>query len=85
MGLIKWAALLPVLLLWGCNSQLTLENYNKITMGMSYTEVTTLIGKPEKCDDIMGIRTCHWGDDKGGVNVSFAANKAMLFSAENLR
>ncbi|BBP01404.1 hypothetical protein [Sulfuriferula nivalis] len=84
MNKIKWIALLPVLLLWGCNSQLTLENYNKISVGMSFDEVTKLIGKPEKCDDLMGIRTCHWGDDKGGINVNFAGDKAMIFSAENL-
>ena len=36
MKSIKWLSLLLVLFLWGCNSKLTLDNYNKISMGMSY-------------------------------------------------
>ncbi|MEQ1667400.1 MAG: hypothetical protein ABL868_03000 [Sulfuriferula sp.] len=84
MRVTKWLVVLPMLLLWGCNNKLSLENYNKISMGMSYNDVTTLIGKPEKCDDLMGIRTCHWANDKSTVSVSFAADKTLLFSAENL-
>lgn len=81
----KWLALLLVLFLWGCNSKLTLENYNKISMGMSYDEVTKLIGKPERCDDVLGMRNCRWGDDKTSVNVSFAGDKVLLFTAQNLQ
>lgn len=84
MKSIKWLSLLLVLFLWGCNSKLTLDNYNKISMGMSYDEVTTLIGKPEKCDDVLGMRSCNWGDDKASVSVSFAGDKVLLFSAQNL-
>jgi hypothetical protein len=40
-----------LLVLLGC-SKLTLENYNKITMGMEYDEVTQLIGPPAHCDDV---------------------------------
>jgi len=35
-------------------SKITLENYSKITVGMSYDEVTRLIGPPDECDDVMG-------------------------------
>lgn len=72
-----------VLMLLGC-SKLTLENYNKITVGMSYDEVTQLIGKPKGCNDVMGIRNCIWGDEKGSINVSFAGSKVLLFASENL-
>jgi hypothetical protein len=76
------AAMLLVLL--GC-SKLTLENYNKIEPGMSFDEVTQLIGQPEKCDDVMGLRNCSWGDEKRSINVTFAADKALLFSSSNLK
>ena len=36
-----------VLTMLGC-SKLTLENYNKIAVGMQYDEVTQLIGPPEQ-------------------------------------
>ena len=74
-------------LIWGllgC-SPLTLDNYNKIAMGMEYDEVTQLIGAPEQCDDVMGIRSCQWGDEQRGVNVNFVAGKVLLFSSHNLR
>jgi hypothetical protein len=76
------AALL--LLVLGC-SPLTQENYSKITVGMSYDEVTTLIGKPDSCDDVMGVRNCMWGDETRSVQVGFVAEKALLFSANNLK
>ena len=72
-----------LLTLMAC-SKLTLENYNKIEAGMSYEDVTSLIGKPEKCNDVMGIRNCTWGDEKRSVNVSFVGGKALLFASKNL-
>ena len=73
-----------LLTLLGC-SKLTLENYNKIEPGMSFEEVTQLIGEPAKCDDVMGMRSCSWGDEKRSVNVTFAADQVLLFSSNNLR
>jgi hypothetical protein len=73
-----------LLLLLGC-SKLTLENYNKIAVGMNYDEVTALLGSPAKCDDVMGVRNCLWGDDKHSVNVSFVGGKVMLYSSSNLK
>jgi hypothetical protein len=73
-----------LLVMLGC-SKLTIENYNKITAGMRYEEVTQLLGKPDACDDVMGVRNCRWGDDRRSVNVSFVAGKALLFSSSNLQ
>jgi hypothetical protein len=73
-----------LLLVLGC-SQLTLENYSKITMGMTYEEVTQLIGSPDSCDDVMGVRSCKWGNDTRSINVSFLGGKVMLFSSSNLK
>jgi hypothetical protein len=73
-----------LLTMLGC-SKLTLENYGKITMGMSYDEVTQLIGPPDQCDDMMGVRSCSWGDDKHSVHVNFLAGQVLLFSSSNLK
>lgn len=73
-----------MLALLGC-SKLTLDNYNKITMGMSYDAVVLLIGPPEKCDDMMGVRSCEWGDDKRSVQVNFVAGQVLIFSSRNLK
>lgn len=73
-----------VLALVAC-SRLTLENYDKITVGMSYDEVTRLIGPPDQCDDVMGVRSCRWGDEKRSVHVNFVAGQVLLFSSSNLK
>lgn len=77
-------ALSLLLALLGC-SRLTLENYNKLAVGMSYDEVVQLIGKPAQCDDLMGLRSCTWGDESRSVQVSFAGDKVLLFASKNLK
>jgi hypothetical protein len=82
---IKNVLMLGLLLtVLGC-SKLTLENYNKLTVGMQYDEVTRLIGTPDKCDDVMGVRSCQWGDEKRSIQVNFVAGKVLLFSSSNLK
>jgi hypothetical protein len=73
-----------LLVMLGC-SKITLENYNKISVGMGYDEVTQLIGPPDECDDVMGVRNCLWGDAKRSIKVSFVGNKVLLFSSSNLK
>jgi hypothetical protein len=73
-----------LLILLGC-SKLTMDNYKKITVGMTYDQVVQLIGKPDKCDDVMGLRTCLWGSTQRSVHVSFADDKVLLFSSNNLK
>lgn len=38
----------------GC-SKLTPENYAKLKVGMSYNEVTAILGGPSSCDDTAGF------------------------------
>ena len=67
-------------------SKVTAENYNKIRAGQSFEEVQTLLGKPDRCDDVLTAKNCTWGKEGGArVNVSFVGNKAVLFSGQNLR
>lgn len=68
----------------GC-SRLTQENYDRIAVGMSYDEVVELIGTPEACDDVMGVRSCTWGDEKRSVKVNFLAGEVLLYSSTNLK
>lgn len=70
-------------LLAACD-RLTLENYGKIKTGMSYDEVTGILGPPTNCSEALGIRSCTWGDDKHHVSVNFVANQVVLTAAANL-
>lgn len=67
----------------GC-SKLTMDNYNKIKGGMTYDEVVGILGKPDKCSDVIGMRSCVWGNEKKSITVSFVGSKVLLFSANNI-
>ncbi len=85
-GLMKVRTILFACLLLavsGC-SRLTVQNYSKIAVGMSYGDVTGFIGTPTKCDDVMSLRNCTWKDGKRSVSVTFAGGKVLLFSSSNL-
>ncbi|MDH4115683.1 MAG: outer membrane protein assembly factor BamE [Burkholderiaceae bacterium] len=68
----------------GC-SKLTPENYAKVKTGMSYSEVTSILGAPASCDEAAGFKSCRWGDEKSHATIRFAAEKVVLHSAENVR
>ncbi|WP_324778990.1 hypothetical protein [Thiobacillus sedimenti] len=82
---LRTTLLLGLLLaLIGC-SKLTLEHYNQISVGMSYDDVTRLIGPPDRCDDVMGVRSCDWRDGERSVHVNFLGGQVLLFSSSNLK
>ncbi|MFZ4537312.1 hypothetical protein [Propionivibrio sp.] len=72
-------------LLSACGSQLSIENYNKLQTGQAYEEVRQIIGEPTRCDEMLGVRSCTWGDEKRAINVSFVGGKVLLMSATNLK
>lgn len=85
MKKIPTVLLLGLALVLVACSKLTLENYSKIEVGMKYEDVTHLIGPPDQCDDVMGVRSCRWGDDKRSIHVNFVAGQVLLFSSSNLK
>lgn len=72
------------LALVGCG-KVNKENYDKLSVGMDYEEVTGVIGDPENCSETLGTKRCTWGDDSKNIKVSFIANKATLFSNDGLK
>jgi hypothetical protein len=74
---------LILIIIAGC-SKLTMENYNKLKIGMAYKEVVDTIGSPDKCSDVMGLRNCEWGDEKKSINVTFAGDKVLFFTGNGI-
>lgn len=66
-------------------SQLSMENYEKLKLGMSYDEVKAVLGKPAGCSEQLLVKTCTWGDEQTGVSASFVADKLVNRSAKNLK
>lgn len=75
---------LAALALCACN-KVTLENYNKLQMGQTYEQAVSFLGEPARCDEVIGVRQCQWGNEQQGASVNFVAGKVVLFSATNLK
>ena len=60
------------------------ENYDKLKMGMSYTEVVALFGEPEKCESLIGVKTCTWGKAPKTITVRLVADNVILFENQGL-
>jgi hypothetical protein len=84
MKMNRLLILLAVLALVACG-KLTMENYDKLKIGMSYEEVISIIGSPDRCSDVMGVRNCQWGNEKHSVNVTFAGNKVLFLTSNGLK
>ena len=78
------ALLVSICLLAAC-SKVTAENYARLKAGMEYKEVIGILGNPASCDDIIGFKSCQWGDAKSHITVRFAGDAVIMHSAENLR
>lgn len=78
-------AIAAAALLIGACSKLTLARYDQVKVGMEYEEVTALIGAPTRCDEALGVRRCHWGDEQRSADITFAGGKVLLATASNLK
>jgi len=65
-------------------SPLTQDNYNKLESGMSKSDVVTLIGKPEQCENTLGFESCRWGGSDRNIEVRFAADNLVAKTAEGI-
>lgn len=70
-------------LLTAC-SKINQQNYDKLSLGMEYPQVVTLIGQPNDCQTTLGIKKCHWGNDNQYIKVAFVMDKATIFSNKGL-
>src|SRR5689334_19254977 len=68
---------LAALCLSGCGSSVTKENYNKIKIGMTESEVTNILGSPTRSQDLLGSKIAYWEDDNKAIIVTFQGNKVV--------
>lgn len=71
------------MLLGGCD-RVTLENYEKLEVGMPYDEVVTIVGEPSNCDSIVNTKSCRWGKDDKHIDAKIVGESVIFLSAEGL-
>ena len=78
------AALLVTLSLAAC-SKLDVAHYDRLKVGQSYDEVVGVLGKPDRCDEMLGMRKCQWGNENRYIRVTFAGNNVLTLVAHNIK
>ena len=72
-------------LLWcvGCN-KVTKENYQKLGLGMDYSEVTNILGATSECNDSTLFKTCTWGSKEESIKATFVMDKLVYRTSKDL-
>lgn len=78
---VSFMVILLILLL-GCGSKLTQENFDKIQNGMSMAEVKSILGEPAEAQSVglgpfSGV-SATWKDKKTVINIHFVNDKVTL-------
>lgn len=67
----------------GC-SRVNRENYERLKMGQTYSEVESILGKPDQCEAVLVAKSCRWGQEPKSISVNFVGEKVILFTATGL-
>ncbi len=77
-------ALVLVTMLIGC-TKLTMENYEKIKVGIGYSDVVKILGKPDSCSEALFAKSCVWGNEQKNITVNFLGDKVILPTRKNIK
>jgi len=72
------------LMTMGC-SKISKENYDKIEAGMTYDEVTAILGTPDETKDVIGTKSCVWGKAPETISIKFVGDNVVFHSAKGLK
>jgi len=75
-------------LLAGCAPQpgtVTLENYDKLKLGMSFDAVVEILGQPQHVKPFMGIQQCTWVSGERHIHAKFMFKRAVYYSSKGLQ
>ncbi len=84
-AMIRFCAVALATVVLSACTQVTMENYDRLRVGMRYEEVKAILGAPTQCSDVLVMRTCTWGSERRYISVSFVSDQVVVFHAENIR
>ena len=78
------ACLFMMVSITGC-SKVDKEHYDKIKIGMSYQEVTQILGNPDSCGDpVLKTKSCTWGSPDKQIKIKFAGDAVAWRSSKGI-
>jgi len=66
-------------------SRVTQENYDRLKVGMEYSQAVSLLGEPQECSAVLNAKNCTWGDDKKSIQAKIVADKVVWLSSKGLK
>jgi hypothetical protein len=65
-------------------SKVTVENYEKIKIGMDKAEVEAVLGNADNCVEKTLHTNCVWGDESKNIEITLVSDKVTLYSKHGL-
>ncbi len=84
LKLFLLALLTSLFLTPGC-SKVTKENYEKLKMGMEYSEVTAMLGNPNSCTESVVVKSCIWGNEIQNIKANLLGDQIVVISSTGLK
>jgi hypothetical protein len=63
----------------------TIENYEKLKLGMAYDAVIDILGKPYEDKPFMGVQQCTWVSGERHIHAKFIVGCAVYYSSKGLQ
>ncbi|AOT08363.1 hypothetical protein [Pseudoalteromonas luteoviolacea] len=79
----KLLAMIALISLTAC-SKVSIENYEKISVGMEKTELEQVLGSADSCEEKTLHTNCVWGDESKNITVTLVSDRVTLFSKKGL-
>jgi len=84
LKLFLLALLITLFFTTGC-SKVTKENYEKLELGMEYSEIAALLGNPDSCKESVVVKNCIWGNETQNIKVNLFGNQIVVISSTGLK
>ncbi|MDC9519541.1 DUF3862 domain-containing protein [Pseudoalteromonas sp. S327] len=65
-------------------SKVSLENYEKIEVGMDKAEVEAILGSADNCVEKALHTNCVWGDESKNIEITLVSDKVTIYSKHGI-
>ena len=65
-------------------SKVSLENYEKIEVGMDKSEVEAILGSADNCVETTLHPNCVWGDESKNIEITLVSDKVTIYSKHGI-
>ncbi|KID56927.1 hypothetical protein N473_20380 [Pseudoalteromonas luteoviolacea CPMOR-1] len=79
----KLLAIAALISLTAC-SKVSIENYEKISVGMEKAELEQVLGSADSCEEKTLHTNCVWGNESKNITVTLVSGRVTLFSKKGL-